>query len=294
MFEFLPNFNPFIPKKKSARFLNDLAFQEVFFRITNVALSRFKWNNLPDTCNERALEMTLYYYGVALFFNDANLGYAHTPVNLIGPFNIYYESIRRFAYSFQYNKEYSIDNSVVIRCNKTMTPDYFVTMNYAAKIADAMRSIDVHTQTIKRPYALACREKDRKSVEAAINNVSDNEVAIFGTNEIMDGKNISVLNLNTQCFLSDMWANVKNYFNQCYSALGVNNSFTEKRERMIVPESTGEANVIRHTLESEYEERKRACELINKMFGLNIDVKINEEIFEEVEEDINDVPNDNV
>lgn len=294
MFEFLPNFNPCIPKKKSARLLNDLAFQEVFFRITNVALSRFKWNNLPDTCNERALEMTLYYYGVALFFNDADLGYAHTPVNLIGPFNIYYESIRRFAYSFQYNKEYSIDNSVIIRCNKTMTPDYFITMNYAAKIADAMRSIDVHTQTIKRPYALACREKDRKSVEAAINNVSDNEVAIFGTNEIMDGKNISVLNLNTQCFLSDMWANVKNYFNQCYSALGVNNSFTEKRERMIVPESTGEANVIRHTLESEYEERKRACELINKMFGLNISVKINEEIFEEVEEDINDVPNDNV
>lgn len=290
----LPNFTPILPKKKTAQNLNNIAVQEVFNRVTNIALSRFRWNNLPETCNERALEMTLYFYGNALFFRDESLGFAHTPVMLPGPFNIYYESIKRKAFSYNYNKDYSIDDSVLIRNNKTSTPDYLITCNYAFKIADALRSIDVHTQSIKRPFAITCNEKDRKSVETQINNVSDNEIAIFGTQSLMDGKNISVLNLSGSCFLPDMWANVKNYFNQCYSALGINNSFSEKRERMIVPESTGEENVIHHTLESAFFCREKACEQINKMYGLNISVSINEEMLNPDEGSEDDVPDGDV
>ena len=279
----LPNFSPVVPKKKGADYLNNIAVQEVFNRITNVALNRFRWIGLPETCNERALEMTLYFYGTALFMRDSDLGFIHTPVNLPGPFNVYYESINRKAYSYNYNKDYTIDNSVLIRENRTQVPPYLTTMNYAAKIADAMRSIDVHTQTIKRPYAIACNEKDRTSVERAINNVADNEIAIFGSTNFLDGKNISVLNLSTSCHLPDMWANVKNYFNQCYTALGVRNAYTEKKERMIVNESQGEENVIRLILESAYNARADACKKINDMFGLNISVEINEDNFADYE-----------
>ena len=274
----LPNmaFPPLKGKRKNADYLNSVAFMETFNRITNIAISRFKWTGLPDSCNERALELTLYFYGKALFFNDENLGYIHTPVSLPGPFNVYYESVRRNAYSFNYEKWLDIDNSVLIRGNKTMTPDYFIAWSYSPKIADALRSIDVHTQTIKRPFAISATENERRSVEAALEKVCDNEIAVVGTKFTDKNNGLGVLNFNVNCYLSEMWANLKNYYQQAFSALGVDNSFTSKKERLVVNESEGEQNVIRHTLQSAYDERKKACEEINKMFGLNLNVEINQ------------------
>lgn len=283
----LPGFTPISNKNATAQ-LNNAQFLEVITRIINVALSRFKWKNLPETCNERALEMTLFFYGSALFFQDDTLGFIHTPVSLPGPFNVYYESIRREAYSFNYHKTYDDTNSVLIRANKTMTPDYYIAWNYAPKITDALRSIDVHTQTLKRPFAIQCEEKERKSVKAALENIKDNEFAVLGT-KLGNADMYKVLNLAVQSHLADMWANAKNYFQQCYTALGIENTFTQKKERMVVSESEGESKIIRHIIESEKDCRERACEEINKMFRLNVEVEVNQldQFFDERMEEAN-------
>lgn len=271
----LPRFTP-CHNGASAAMLNQAQFIEIFNRITNVALSRFKWTGLPETCNERALEMTLYFYGKALFFEDPDLGFLHTPVNLSGPFNIYYESINRDAFSYEYEEQYTIDNSVVIRNDYTMTPSYMVVWNYAPKIADAFRAVDVHLQTLKRPYMFSCQEKEKQSVKALFNKIADNEVLVVGSKDMANPANIEVLNLTTPCVLSDMWSTAKNYMQQCYTALGVENRFQEKKERMVSTEASGETNVTRHVLESALKMREQACEEINEMFGLNISVEANQ------------------
>lgn len=265
----------------SPKAINQQQYMEILNRLVNVALSRFKWSGLPDSCNERALEMTLLFYGRCLFFrdkSDMDLGLIHTPVNLCGNINIYYEHTVREAYSHGYNHKYGLDDSVLIRANRTSTPDSYIIFNYASKIANALRAIDVHTETIKRPFAVACDEKKKSSVINAIKNIRDNDIAVFGT-EFMVGKDneaIKVLNFGVTPMLSEMWANVKNYFNQAYNALGIANQFTEKRERMIVSESEGEANPTRHTMQSNLEARRLACKEINKMFGTHISVEANQ------------------
>lgn len=269
----LPQFST--PKKVTAAQLNNQQYGEIFNRLTNIALSRFKWVNLPDTCRPEILEMTLLFYGCALFMNDPDLGYIHTPVNLPGPFNVYYESIVREAYSFEYRRTFSIDDSVLIKANHTMFPDYLTIWNYTPKIANCLRAIDVHTETLKRPFMLVCPDKDVNSAKTILNKVSDNEVAIMGEH-IGDNGEIKILPFGSQSNLPDMWANVKNYLNQVFSSLGVKNSYTEKRERMITSEAEGESNATRHELESELNERELACERINDMFGLDVHVEANE------------------
>ena len=267
----------FVPPRDraSAKYLNDLQCNELLGRLCNIGLSRFKWNGLPDTCNERALEMQLFFFGKAVFFNDDTLGYCHTQVELPGPFNIYYESTVREAYSYNYRKRYTIDDSVLIRANKTMTPDYLICWVYAPKITNALRSIDVQLETLKRPYLIRCNDKERSSVRAALEKITDNEIAIIGT-KFSQQADFEVLNLNASSSLGDMWATAKNYFNQCLNALGVDNNFSEKKERLVVSESVGEANSVRHSLESELEMREEACEQINKMFGLDVSVEANQ------------------
>lgn len=270
----------FIPHrdKVSARLLNDVQFNELLGRLCNIALSRFKWHGLPKSCNERALEMQLFFFGKALFFNDDTKGFMNTQVELPGPFNIYYESTTRVAYGYEYRKEYDEKNSVIIRANKTMTPDYLIVWAYTPKITNALRAIDVHLETLKRPFIIVCEDRNKKSVKAALDKIAENETAIVGTN--FSQKDIDVLNLTGTCYLSDMWATAKNYMNQCLNALGVDNNFTEKKERLVVSESIGESNSVRHSLESELELREQACEEINEMFGLNVSVKANQiEVF---------------
>lgn len=285
----LPEFTPKIPQGKQSKYLNTVQGIELYKRLSDIMLSRFTWNNLPDSCDERALEITLTYYGWALFFNDEELGYMHTPCTLPGPFNVYYESVKRRAYSYQYHKDYTIENSVLIRGNTSMLPDYLILVNYVPKIANAIRSVDVHTETLKKPFFVECEEKERKSVQRALNDVSDNEIAIIGRKAVDRMGPMSVLNTGVQCYLTDMWANVNSYLQQCLNALGVDNSFSYKKERMVQAEATGNEITIRHTLENELKCRETACKKINKMFGLNIKVEANQIdkfAIEQIKEDI--------
>lgn len=282
----LPSFSPVgAGNKGNAKWLNDVQMMEIFNRITNAALARFKWSGLPVTCDERALEQTLFFYGNALFFEDEDLGFIHTPVQLIGPFNVYYESINREAYSFNYRKRRTIDDSVLIRANMTMSPDYIIPWNYAPKIADAIRSVDVHSQTLKSPFGITCDEQNKRSAIAALNKIKDNEIAVF-SQKYNQQNAFQVLSFVNNCWLPEMWANVKNYTSEAYTALGMDNSYSSKKERMVTSEAEGQSNPTRHVLQSELNERLTACEKINKMFGLNISCEINQEnefMFEHME-----------
>lgn len=271
----LPMFDGPGINQRTAQQNNSILLQELNNRAVNIALSRFKFMGLPDSCNERALKLTLLFYGRACFFSDDTLGFIHTPVNLPGPFNVYYESTRRECYSFNYNATRSIEDSVLIRANETMCPDWLSIITYTSKIMNSIRAIDVHTETLKRPYLIKCSEKEKTSIKMLLNKIEDNEIAVVGEKAV-DPNNINVLNLGVNCYLQEMWANVKNYMSQLWSSLGIINSYSEKKERMIVPESTGETNVIRHTLESSIETLTRACDEINNMFGLNVSVEANQ------------------
>lgn len=263
----------FEPPRGSAKYLNMVQAIETFNYITNIALARFEWEGLPDTCNPEVLEKTLIFYGKALFFFDDEIGgYFHTPCTLPGPFNMYYESIVREAFSYDYNKRYTEDDSVIIRANQTMTPDYLHIWAYTPKIADGIRAIDVHMQSLKRPYAVQCPEKQRNTVIRTLNRVTDNEIAVIGEKG-MTGEDIKVLNMNVNSHLHEMWTGVQQYYNCVFNALGVENVYSDKRERMVTSEAEGQSNATRHALESALSARQRAANLINNMFGLNVSVK---------------------
>lgn len=275
----LPNFTPIMPfgrsKKATAQYLNDMTCISVFNELTNIALSRFKWEGLPASCNARALEETLYFYGMAVMFDEPMLGIIHTPVNLPGPFNVYYQSVIREAYSHDFNRRLTIDDSVVCYASKTCIPDYMLVWNYTPKIANALRSIDVQVETLKRPFMVKCQEKEATTVRRMLENIEDNQIAVIGA-KFTNAGDFEVLNFNSPAHLTDTWACIKNYFNQVMNGLGVRNNYTEKKERMITTEVEGEGNSVRHVMEANLEARQQFCEEANNMFGTNISVTANE------------------
>ena len=52
---------------------NAIAEQYYLSRLSELAMSMFKWKNVPDTIDTRFLEYTLFYEGAALWFKDESL-----------------------------------------------------------------------------------------------------------------------------------------------------------------------------------------------------------------------------
>ena len=68
-------------------------------------------------------------------------------------------------------------------------------------------------------------------------------------------------------------------WNEVLTFLGINNNDVEKKERVIEAETESNNHFISLNLYNAYRCRKHACDQINKYFGLNINVKINYNLF---------------
>ena len=61
--------------KEMNKKLNNLTFTDYFYRLSLIALSIFKWDNLPNGINERWIEKYLFDIGECMFFKDPILGF---------------------------------------------------------------------------------------------------------------------------------------------------------------------------------------------------------------------------
>ena len=49
---------------------NNYTFRQYFNRLAELSISMFEWKNLPDTVDERFLELSLFKDGKAIFFKE--------------------------------------------------------------------------------------------------------------------------------------------------------------------------------------------------------------------------------
>ena len=70
----------------------------------------------------------------------------------------------------------------------------------------------------------------------------------------------------------------KEIWNEALTFLGVNNIMLEKKERLVTDEASGNNELINMNLNSYFKLRKKACEEINRKYGLNVNVKVNSDL----------------
>ena len=95
-------------ERKLAKYETDREFINNFQRLFNLSLNTFEWTGLPETCNERFLEMSLLLYGAAIIVEQEgayiNLAFAQG-ANI----NVYGEPMNGYGYGLNgFNKEYNL------------------------------------------------------------------------------------------------------------------------------------------------------------------------------------------
>lgn len=256
---------------------NKSSYMLYYHRLMELAMSMFEWQNLPDTIDERFLEMCLFGEGMCLFFEDEELGYLSLQCAIGGALDVYQIPTERTAYAPNgYHNTLNSKNSVIIWNNMLHTNSMLPILDYAHKLWDIDRSIIVNAKAQKTPVAILCNEKQRLSLKQVYEQYEGNQPFIFG-NDSLDLKAIQAIRTDAP-FVADKLFQLKTQiWNEALTYLGISNTNMQKKERMLTDE------VIRNmggTIASRYSRlnvRKRACEQINKMFGLNLDVIFRED-----------------
>lgn len=265
-------------KKKNQPFHNTLmangaTYVQYYNRLMELSMSMFEWKNLPDTVDERYLELGLFSSGCMVFFKDDVIGELALNMTYQGGFDIYGEPTRRRAYSRynQFQTTLDKDNSVIIWNNMLRTNSALDVQMFAYRLYNLDRIVDINANAQKTPVLITCDEKQKLTMKNLYLQYEGNYPVIFGDSNL-DIKSLSVLKTDAP-FVSDKIYDLKvKIWNEALTYLGISNINTTKKERMITDE------VIRNqggTIASRYsrlESRRSAVKKINKMFGLNITV----------------------
>lgn len=289
---------------------NALTHQFYLARLSELAMSMFEWKNLPDTIDPRFLEYTLFYEGAAIFFKDealqiigtkldtepkdeiivegesdmhkydTNGSYLALQVMLGGDLDVYRVPRSRTAYSVGYQyPNLNEENSVIIWNNMLRMPEYPRMMFYAEKLYEIDRTIDVNVKAQKTPIAILCNENERLTMRNVYEQYDGNQPFIFGSKDLDLGQ-ITAIKTDAP-FVADKLQTLKNeIWNEALTCLGISNLNVQKKERLVSDEVTRNMGGTIASRHSRMDMRRQACDEINKLFGLNVEVEYREDFRE--------------
>ena len=284
-----------MPKRKTnfgdSLFQNNNQYGMYLERLTELAVSMFEWENLPETCDERFLELTLFTNGYAVFFEDKDLSktgladsensaFLALPVATNGKWNVYNIPTGRRAYASNgYQKVLTQNDSVMIYNNLLHTNSVNICRTYARRIYNLDRIVDVNANAQKTPVLILANEQQRLTMLQVYQKWDGNEPVIFGDRDL-DMKLVQCLRTDAP-YIADKIQSLKTeLWNEILTYLGISNISFQKKERMISDEVLSNQGGTIASRYSRLNARRQAADKINDMFGLNIEVNFREDFRE--------------
>lgn len=266
--------------------LNSRTYMQYYNRLLELAINMYEWKNLPDTIDERFLELTLFSDGMAVYFRDEVLGDLCLQTMIGGNLDVYRVPMERTAYASNgYQVQLNPRNSVIIFNNYTHTNSTLDIEMYARRLYEIERTIDVNVKAQKTPMLIKGSEEQRLTLKNLYMQYDGNEPFIFGDNNLnVDG--MQVLMTNAPYVADKLNILKRQIWNEALTYLGIENSNTEKKERLVSDEVTTNLGGVEAQRFCRLNARRQAAKAINKMFGLNITVDFRADTHKEDESEL--------
>lgn len=282
------------PWIENAKYFTGVTYSTWFNRLYNIAISRFEWLNLPETCNEKFIEQVL-------FFNGFMVGYKDTALNsfLIMPctnnsvldifgypakVNAYgyngYMAQNLTPYTITLGQETTNADAALLYANYSRCPDLPAVLYFARKLTKIDRTIDVNINVQKTPYIISCGENQRLTVANMFKQVDNFEPAIITTKfyGLNGEKPINVMDLKPPFVADKMQVLKRQVYQEALTYLGIEANTSEKAERQVTEELTANMGETESMRQSPLASRKQFCKEFNKIYGTNIDVKFRSDL----------------
>lgn len=270
-------YSPFMRNKSN----DNNNIMELIYRrhISSMCMSRFKWEGLPDSIDERYLELTLLQQGLCVFYFDEEYDrFLALKANASGMVNMY-DNPTSFTVigNSMVNKTLAGNDCVPIWANIYRYPEWDLIIKYAERLSNVETTIDQNIRAMRTPFIISANANDKLTVQNAYKQIVEGQPVVIGTESFGPEDIMNKIQLFTTSLphgvLSEVHSARSRIMNECLTMLGIMNTNTEKKERMVVEEATGSAGNVLAMRAIYMRQREIACEQINKMYGLNVSCK---------------------
>lgn len=317
------NLNPFLmcsglSKKKQATFKNNLEFQNHFMKWLNIAINRYEYEGLPESIDQRIIEMSFILRGMAMVAEIDGSYYALFPAP---GYDMNLNAVPTKAYGYGYNgfnklfqlfvrgaddgpflldtingKASKLYNAVMGFDNKARYPYVNYLATGCSRMADIKRSEDVIRANMKRPAIVLCEESQIQSVKQSFNSLDNNENVIAISAAGLDPRSVNVWDLKTEPGilkeLADAYSREENQMRDVFGLNSLPNQ--DKRERLITDEANANNELTQSSADIGLVMREQFCEDLYTAFGIPCSVKLRVEPVKEVDEDVDKSEDDDV
>lgn len=259
---------------------NQQAYRYWYNYLLDVAISAFEWEGLPPEIDPRFIEYTLCTGGVGGFFslNRAAAMWAFAPAAPYGNLNMYYNPNSvcltpptgktpwyRHAYYWLRGDVLYEPDAVLVWNNNVRSGMLTPVQYYARRLAHIDRTVDVNIGAQCTPVLITTDELHRKDAQAFAMELMGHDSVIVTDQHFADGTSVAAQQTLAP-FVADKLqeAQIKE-LNMFYSICGIDNSNTEKRERVSDKEATSNNEAIMIVRKSRLLNRQRFCEGVAKL-----------------------------
>lgn len=284
-----------LTKKQKAKLKNDIEFRNVLNDLVLKSLDLFQYDTTIKTWNSRMHEMSCISNGSSILAHLDNGAF----VNLIsapdGSLTLYGDPAGAFGYGLNgftnhFNlfvpgeeKIYTIGkqggnvNAILCKDNELMFPFMSYLVEYASRIADVQRSLDVLTSGLKAPRIITCDERRVTDVKGILDAIDTNTSVVVGVGSLPYDKLESIdtgVNAQSVSVLYDYLCDMKS---QVMELIGINsNPAAQKKERNLVDEINANNEQTGISLSERLKTREQFCEYCREFWGLDLTVSIKE------------------
>lgn len=254
-------------RKIGSQITNVKTYQMYKRQFRSLAENVFEFDKMPKYIDIQFVNSTLVLKGAIAFFKDEIMDrLVALPFTTIGPVDIYNRPTTIEVYAPNgFRRVLNPDEYVIMYDNNGMYPLMLDIVQYAERISNATRVIDVNLSQQRTPRFIKTNENKKLSTLRMLDNIAENQEAILTYDDSYTDESDVIL--APAPFVSGNVQEIKEKIRAEFLALiGISNLSFEKKERNITDEIEAMQGGTIASRFSRFEPRKHAVDLINEKF----------------------------
>lgn len=248
-----------------------------------LAINRFRWEGLPDTCDAWFLERILHRSGIAtLSYKRDEPVKIYTTLQAMqqGSYNMYGYPVKWRAVGYDGLTDYECDESNGELCyyNFSRCSPWNALEIFARKMTHYERTEDVNLTQQMNPWIGIAPQEKRNELVNLFKQITGGEPVLLGDSGLLDlVNNVKILDIQVPLITEELARSNQNVLNQALLYLGIPHLAFEKGERMIEDEARANTAPTNIMLLDCLQARRQFCEKVNRKFGLDVHVYFNDD-----------------
>lgn len=242
-----------------------------------ITQAMFVYKGLPETLPQSNLENLLQTNGNVFVTEVGGKMYAFTG-GLGGVPNAYNEATEYIVSNpyLQLNKSYKIDvEGVLIKNDSGANSLLPIFGKYGVLCSDTLLSLNTCSVLSRITMLIsASDDKTKQSADDFVSKIMQGDFSVIGENAFFKGVNLQSISTQSANQITQLIELLQYFKASAFNEIGLNANYNLKRERLNTSEVQMNVDALNPYVDNMLQERKKAVDKINAMFGTEISVEL--------------------